>query len=132
MNYIFISPKITEKCAPSIGCFIHIVTFNSNHVCSVFWYQSTGDIGTTFTHFWKLFHYRVNREHYDKSIGIREFIEQISHDFFKNTFLTDFGNPDNIIPLLDGLDEKIWLILIVVLIFLLPYLVLQKKSLIMI
>ena len=41
-----------------------------------------------FTHFWKLFRYVVNRDHYDKLICIREFLEQLAHYCF-NKIKTD-------------------------------------------
>ena len=41
------------------------------------------------TNCWKLFRYGVKREHYDKFISIRELLEQITVDFFKNSSTTD-------------------------------------------
>ena len=61
-----------EIYAPKFGCFLIIfVAFNINHVCSVFFNQSTiVAILMDTTNLWKIFHHRVNREHYENFIGI--------------------------------------------------------------
>ena len=61
-------------------------------------------MGMTITNWWKLFRYGVNRDHYDNFIGIREFLEQLALDCFKNPFSTDTGTPANNIPPLDEVD----------------------------
>ena len=58
----------------------------------------------TITNFWKLFCYGVKREHYEKSIGIREFLEKISHDCFNNPFSIDTGTPAKNTPILDEVN----------------------------
>ena len=57
------------------------------------WLQlcNTVAMGIKITSGWKLFHYGVKRDHYDKFIGIREFLELIAVDFFNNNFTTDTG-----------------------------------------
>ena len=57
------------------------------------------------TNFWKLFRYGVKRDHYDKLIGIREFLEQLAQDCFKNKISPDRGTPANKIPPLDEVDD---------------------------
>ena len=42
--------------------------------------------------------YGVKRDHYDKLIGIREFLEQLAQYFFNNPFSTGTGTPSNSIP----------------------------------
>ena len=42
---------------------------------------------------WKLFRYRVKRDHDYKFIGIRELLELLSLDFFNNSFTTDARTP---------------------------------------
>ena len=39
---------------------------------------TTVAMGTTITNFWKLFHYGVKIDHYEKMIGIREFSERLA------------------------------------------------------
>ena len=59
------------------------------------------DTGMTITNYWKLFRYGVNRDHYEKLIGIREFSEGLAQDFLYNPFSPDRGNPENnITPLI--------------------------------
>ena len=48
--------------------------------CSWIRLCTTVAMGTTITNFWKLFRYGVKRDHHDKFIGIREFLERISVD----------------------------------------------------
>ena len=43
-------------------------------------------MGMTITNFWKLFRYGVNRDYYDKLIGIRELSERLDQDCFNNKF----------------------------------------------
>ena len=59
----------------------------------------------TVTNFWKVFHYGVKSDHYDKLIGIREFSERFVIDFFNNPFLTDTETLENNIPPLDEVNE---------------------------
>ena len=40
----------------------------------------------TIVNFWKLFHYRVRIDHYDKLIGIGESLELICLDYFNSSF----------------------------------------------
>ena len=57
-------------------------------------------MGMTITNFWKLFHYGVKRNHYDKLICIIEFLERLAQDCFNNPFSPDSGTPaKNISPL---------------------------------
>ena len=67
---------------------------------------TTVAIRVTITNIWELFFYGVKRDHYDKFIGIREFLERIAIDCFCNTFTTDTGDPEKNIPSLDGIDKK--------------------------
>ena len=62
-------------------------------------------MGTTINNLWKLFCYGVKRYHYDKSIGIRKFLEGLALDFFNNPFSTDTGIPEENIPTLDEVYE---------------------------
>ena len=57
--------------------------------CGWLWLYTTVSIGITITYFWKIFRYRVKRDHYEKSIGIRKFSGQIDIDCFDNPFSTD-------------------------------------------
>ena len=50
------------------------------------------------TTFWKLFCYGIKRNHYDKLIGIKEFLKQLAQGCFNNNFSPDRGNPSNNIP----------------------------------
>ena len=50
-------------------------------------------IGITISSFWKLFGYGVNRDHYEKFIYIREFLELLSLGCFNITFTTDTKTP---------------------------------------
>ena len=47
---------------------------------------------TTVPNCWKLFCYGMKREHYDKLIRIRDFLELIDMDCFSNQLTTDTGN----------------------------------------
>ena len=66
---------------------------------------TTVAMGMTITNFWKLFRCGVKREHYDKSIIIREFSEILAQDCFNNHFSSDSGTPANNISLLDEVDD---------------------------
>ena len=44
--------------------------------------------GDDIAHSWKLFRYGVKRDHYDKFISIREFLERIAVDCSNNSFTT--------------------------------------------
>ena len=59
----------------------------------------------TITGFWKPFHYGVKRDHYDKFISIREFLEILSLYCFKNTFPADTRALAKNIPTLDEVDD---------------------------
>ena len=61
-------------------------------------------MGLNITNLWKLFCYGVKRYHYEKLVGIREFLEKLALDCFNNTFSTDIRNPTKNIPLLDDID----------------------------
>ena len=63
-------------------------------------------MGMTITNFWKLFRYGVKRDHYDKLIGIREFLESLAQDCFNNNLSSDSGTPAKNIPLLDEVDDE--------------------------
>ena len=69
--------------------------------CGCIWLCTNFSMGITIENFWKIFHYGVNIEHYDRCIGIKESLEQLDLDFFNNIFPTDIGNPSNNIPILD-------------------------------
>ena len=58
-------------------------------------------MGMTITNCWKLFRYGVKRYHYDKLIGIREFLERLAQDCFNNKFSPDRGTPAKKITPLD-------------------------------
>ena len=62
-------------------------------------------MGMNITNFWKLFRYGVKRCHYEKLIGIREFLERLAIDCFKNPSSADTGNPAKNIPPLDEVNE---------------------------
>ena len=55
---------------------------------------------------WKLFRYGVKRYHYEKLIGIREFLERLAQDCFNNNFSSDRGNQAKIIYPLDKVDDE--------------------------
>ena len=59
---------------------------------------TTISIGMTITNCWKLFCYGVKRNHFNKSISIRELSEKIAVDWFNNPFTTDTGTPAKNIP----------------------------------
>ena len=48
----------------------------------------------------------VNKEQYDKVIGIREYSEQFSRDCFQDPISVDTGTPDNSIPLLSDVGDE--------------------------
>ena len=62
-------------------------------------------MGMTITNLCKIFRYGVKRYHYDKLVGIREFLERLALDCFKDPFSTDTGTPANNMPPLDEVDE---------------------------
>ena len=47
---------------------------------------------------WKLFCYGVKRDHYENLINIREFMEKLAQDCFKNYFSNDNGTTAKNIP----------------------------------
>ena len=49
--------------------------------------------GMTINNCWKLFRYGFTRDHYEKCIGIREFLERLAQDCFNNPFSPDSGTP---------------------------------------
>ena len=55
--------------------------------------RTTVAVGMTITNLWKIFRCGVNRDHYDKSIGIRYFSELLALDCFNDPFSTDTGTP---------------------------------------
>ena len=55
------------------------------------WLCTAVDMGMTITNLWKLFTYVVNRDHYEKSIGIRELLEQLYLNFFDTNSSADTG-----------------------------------------
>ena len=55
----------------------------------------------------KIFFNGVKRDHYDKFIGIREFLEQIAMDCFSNYVTIDTGTLKKIIPFLDKIDNEV-------------------------
>ena len=63
-------------------------------------------MGMTITNLWKLFCYGVQRDHYEKLIIIREFLEQLTMYCFNNPFSTDTGNPEKKTYPLDEVDER--------------------------
>ena len=67
---------------------------------------ATVAMGMTITNCWKLFHYGVKRDHYEKLIGIREFSERLAQHCFKNKFSCDRGTPEENIPPLDEVDDE--------------------------
>ena len=60
--------------------------------CGWLWFCTTVAMGVTITNCWKLFCYGMKREHYDKLIRIRDFLELIDMDCFSNQLTTDTGN----------------------------------------
>ena len=66
---------------------------------------TTVAMGMTITNCWKLFCHGVKRDHYDKLIGIRELLERLAQDCFKNKFSSDRGTPEKNIHLLDEVDD---------------------------
>ena len=59
---------------------------------------TTVDMGITITNFWKLFHYGVKRDQYEKLIGIRELSERLAQDCFNNKLSPNKGTPEKNIP----------------------------------
>ena len=57
------------------------------------------------TNCWKLFRYGVKRDHHENLIGIREFLERLAQDSFKNPFSPDSGTTAKNIPPLDEVDD---------------------------
>ena len=62
-------------------------------------------MGMTITNFCKPFRYGLKRDHYEKLIGIREFLEQLALDCFNNIFSTDTVTPEKNITPLDEVNE---------------------------
>ena len=60
----------------------------------------------TITNCWKLFRYGFKRDHYEKLIGIREFLKILAQDCFNNNFSYDRGTPAKNITLLDEVDDE--------------------------
>ena len=82
----------------------------------------------TITNFWKLFHYGVNREHYENFIGIREFSEQLAQYFFNNTFHLILGPQQRTYPPLMRLMIYMQFLIAVHFIFLVVSLTLQRPE----
>ena len=59
--------------------------------CSWLWLFTAVDTVMTITNLWKLFCYRVKIYHYEKLIGIREFLERLDIDCFNNIFQLILG-----------------------------------------
>ena len=76
-----------------------VTKFGRLRLCTTF------TMGMTITKLWKLFRYGVKRDHYEKLISIREFLDQLNLDFFNNPFSTYTGTLENNTPPLDKLDE---------------------------
>ena len=74
--------------------------------CGWLWLCTNVAMGMTITIFWKLFFYGIKRDHYDKFIGIREFLERIAMDCVSNPFTTDTGTPEKNIPSLGEIYNK--------------------------
>ena len=66
---------------------------------------TTGTVGMNITDFWRLFLYGIKRDHYEKLIGIREFLEWLALYCFNNPFSTDTGAPKKK-PFLDEVDDE--------------------------
>ena len=62
-------------------------------------------MGMTINNCWKLFCCGFKRDHYDKLIGIREFLERLAQDCFNNPFLPDSVTLSNNTPPLDEVDD---------------------------
>ena len=67
---------------------------------------ATVAIRKTLRNFWEIFCYRIKREHYEKFIGVREFLGQLSPNCFDNPFSTDTRTPDKNLPLLGGFKNE--------------------------
>ena len=61
-------------------------------------------MGMNITNFWKLSRYGIKRDHYDKLIGIREFLERLAQDCFNNKLSSDIETSAKNIPPLDEVD----------------------------
>ena len=57
------------------------------------------------TNNWKLFRYWVKRDHYEKLIRIREFLERPAQYCFNNNFSPDRGTPEKNITTLDEVND---------------------------
>ena len=66
---------------------------------------TTVDMYSTINNLCKLFCYGVQIDHYEKIIGIRDFLELIALDCFNTPFSNYTGIPVENIPLLDEVDE---------------------------
>ena len=62
-------------------------------------------MGMTITNCCKLFCCSVKRYYYEELVFIRELLECLALDFFKNKFSTDTGNLANNIPPLDEVND---------------------------
>ena len=69
--------------------------------CSWMRLCTTVAIGMTITNCWKVFCCGVKIYHYEKLIGIREFLERLDQDCFNNKFSSDRGNPEKNMTSLD-------------------------------
>ena len=63
-------------------------------------------MGMIITNLWKLFFWGVKRDHYEKLIGIREFLERLALDFFNNNFTANTGAQAKNITLLEEVDDR--------------------------
>ena len=59
----------------------------------------------TITNFWKIFRYGINRDYCEKSIGIREFWNNLLFIASKILFQLILGSLTNNMPTLDEVDE---------------------------
>ena len=96
------------KQTPTTNTDSQIQPMEKLQVTHCVWIQSytKNYIGINLTYFCKLFSYGVNRKHYVKYIGIREYSEQLAYDLFWNPFPTDTGTPDKNIPILGVFNLK--------------------------
>ena len=71
----------------------------------------TAAIGTNITNIWKIFCYVVKRYQYENIIGMRELLELLDIDCFKNTFATDTGAPKKVyLSLMRSMMERHFLL----------------------
>ena len=74
--------------------------------CGCLWLCAKVAMVMTITNLWNIFRCGVKRYHYDKFIGIREFLEQPAIDCVTNTFSTNTRTLENNIPLLDKVHDE--------------------------